>query len=249
MRHAAIGLALLVSGAGAQAADAPAPPSITVEGIGQVETMPDVATISFSIRGEGAVADAATRNLVAKQQAILGGLATLGDGRMQIRTGEVSLNEARAGDCNSDDDDKVRLSTGKCAVTGYVAQVSVTVRMGSVKDAGTAVGLAARLGASNARMSGFDLLQPGDAKRRAAAAAIADARTKAEAIAAASGDRLGPIQKVIDSEAMGGIGDEIVVTGTRNNLRRLPPPPVAVDIRPEPVKTTARFSVTFAIQR
>jgi hypothetical protein len=98
-------------------------------------------------------------------------------------------------------------------------------------------------------MSDLGLLQPGDAKRRAAAAAIADARAKAEAIAAASGDRLGPIQNVTDSDAMSARAGEIVVTGARNALQRLAPPAVAVDIRPEPVKTAARLSVTFAIQR
>jgi uncharacterized protein len=249
MRRAAIGLILAAAApVSAQNGDVPPGPSITVSGIGKVETMPDLAEINLGIRGEGASPDAATRAMVAKQQAVLDGLASLGDGRMRVRTGNVSVNAARAGDCGGedDDDDKVHLSTGKCAITGYVAGVSVTIEMAAVKDAGTAVGLAARLGASNPHMSDFHLSQTGDAARRANAAAIADARAKAEAIAGAAGERLGPILKVIDNDSHPGGYDDVIVTGLRRNAP--PPSPVAVDIRPEPVQTIASLSVTFAIQ-
>lgn len=248
MKRAAFGFILAAAPVMAQVAEPPAPPSITVAGVGRIETAPDLAEINFSIRGEGMSPDAATRSMVAKQKAVLDGLASLGDGRMRIRTGNVSVNAARAGDCggDGDDDDKAHLSTGKCAVTGYVAGISVTVELSAVNDAGTAVGLAARLGANNPHMSGFELAKPGEGAGRAAAAAIADARSKAQAIAAGAGERLGPILKVVDNDSRNGVGDEIVVTGLRRNAP--PPPPVAVDIRPEPVETVANLTVTFAIQ-
>ncbi|HMI20554.1 MAG TPA: SIMPL domain-containing protein [Sphingomonas sp.] len=250
MRLAIIMGTLAACAAPARAADISALPTITVVGVGEVKTDPDIANLAFSIRGEGASPDAATRGLVAKQKAIINGLGVLGGGRMEIRTGEVRLDETRAAGCGGDDDDNPRLSTGKCAVTGYLASISVSVRMEAVKNAGTAVGLAARLGASNAHASDFDILKHDDAARRAAAAALADAHNRAEAIASAAGEKLGPVVKVTDEAATASDGDDIMVTGARVPAPvMVMPPPVAVDIRPEPISTTARLTVTYAIAR
>jgi uncharacterized protein YggE len=240
---------LAACAAPATAADVAALPTITVVGVGEVKTDPDIANLAFSVRGEGSSADVATRGLVAKQKAIIDGLGALGSGKMEIRTGEVRLDETRAAGCG-DDDDNPRLSTGKCAVTGYLASISVSVRMDSVKNAGTAVGLAARLGASNAHASDFDILKHDDAARRAAAAALADAHNRAEAIASAAGEKLGPVVKVTDEAATTIDSEDIVVTGARVPAPvMVMPPPVAVDVRPEPISTTARLTVTYAIAR
>jgi uncharacterized protein YggE len=239
---------LAACAAPANAADGTTPPTITVVGVGEVKTDPDIANLTFSVRGEGSSADAATRGLVARQKAIIDGLGALGSGRIEVRTGEVRLDETRAAGCGDDDGDNPRLSTGKCAVTGYLASIRVTVRMASAKDAGTAAGLAARLGASNARASDFEILKPGDAARRAAAAALADAHNRAEAIAAAAGEKLGPVVKVTDEAATATEGDEIVVTALRAPAQ-VAPPPIAVDIRPESISTTARLTVTYTITR
>lgn len=249
MRVAIVIGTLTACAAPAAAADVSAAPTITVVGVGEIKTDPDIANLAFSIRGEGSSADAATHLLVAKQKAIIGGLGTLGSGRMEIRTGEVSLNETHAAGC--DDDSNARLSTGKCAVTGYLASIAVSVRMTSVKDAGTAVGLAARLGASSAHASDFDILKRDDAARRAAAAALADAHSRAEAIAVAAGEKLGPVVKVIDEAATASPSENIMVTGSRLPAPAMvmPAPPVAVDIRPEPISTTTRLTVTYAIAR
>jgi uncharacterized protein YggE len=249
MRVSIVLSTLAACAAPANAADQTTPPTITVIGVGEVKTDPDIANLVFSIRGEGSSADAATRGLVAKQKAIIDGLGAVGSGRMEVRTGEVRLDETRAAGCGDDDGDNPRLSTGKCAVTGYLASIRVTVRMASAKDAGTAAGLAARLGASNARASDFEILKPGDAARRAAAAALADAHSRAEAIAVAAGEKLGPVVKVIDEAATASLNEDIVVAGLRLPAPAMVMPPVAVDIRPEPISTTTRLTVTYAIAR
>ncbi|MDB5712018.1 MAG: hypothetical protein JWL96_4088 [Sphingomonas bacterium] len=60
MRHATgFAIFLLATATPAFAAPGDAPPRITVGGSGQVFTPPDLATIGYTVRGEGATSDAA----------------------------------------------------------------------------------------------------------------------------------------------------------------------------------------------
>ena len=146
-----------------------------------------------------------------------------------------------------DGDDTPVLGTGPCAISGYVATSSATIRMASFKEAGTAVGLAGRLGAAKAEIDDFSLKSQTEARRQATAAAFADARARATTIAQASGAKLGATVTVRDEEA-GAAGNDIVVTSAQN-LGRLSPAPIRIDVAPAPVKTTARLIVTFALEK
>jgi uncharacterized protein YggE len=159
------------------------------------------------------------------------------------------IAETRNSGCRDNDDVPRQLSTGACAVTGRVASTSTTIVMHSVKDAGTAVGLAGRLGASDASIDHFGLSDDSDAVRRALAGAYAEARTRAEAIAAASGAKLGPIVSVSDSYSSGVRGSSMVVDAiTANDIGSFPAP-VVVDISPKPVETSMRLTIVFAIEK
>lgn len=74
-----------------------------------------------------------------------------------------------------------RLSTGDCAVTGFIATMQTRVRTYAVAKAATAAGLASRLGASDARLQGYALSNPEAAQARANTAAIAVATRRAAA--------------------------------------------------------------------
>lgn len=137
-----------------------------------------------------------------------------------------------------------------CAVIGYTARSDATVMLRKVADAGTAVGLASRLGASSAGLESFDLAKDDDARARATAAAIANARSQAQAIAAGSGLKLGQIVSVVDGL---GIGEDLTQRAPAVMEYKMvapsPPPPVPVDISPRPVTTSARLVVTFSLLR
>jgi uncharacterized protein len=226
-------------------------PVIQVTGTGVVETVPDVATLAFWLRGEGASADDATRAVAAKQKAVTDGLRSLLGAGTQVTTAEVIVIEARGEACQDARGygSQPRLSEGACAVRGYVATVQGAVRTGAVDKAGTAAGLASRLGASDARLTGFALSDPGAAQRRATAAAIADARRRAEAAAQGAGVRLGAIRLVRDQN----FGSEVVVSGFAPPAPPPPPammavsPPIPLDTRPRPVETRTQVQVAFAI--
>ncbi|MDB5705014.1 MAG: hypothetical protein JWN66_2130 [Sphingomonas bacterium] len=271
-------VALTPSPALAQTGREAKPATITVSATGSVESAPDKASLSISIRAEGKTADAATAALAARQNAVISGLRSL-DPKVEVQTSAVSIREAYAGACDngnrfsmgSDDlesladnldamadavslaaddmADGVPARTGKkdCTVVGRVAQIEATVIMSSVKDAGTAVGLAGRLGASRARLDDFGLRDDSAASNGAIAKAMENARAKAQAIAAASGATLGGIVSVDDGSERGMSG------GLRMFAMQAPavmaPPPIMIDVSPKPVETNARLTVTFAIER
>lgn len=233
----------------AHAAPSPSPPQIVVVGIGTVETPPDVASLTFNVRGEGQTADQATAALVAKRKTIESGLAALDNSKLEIHTSDLSILEARDKACDDgSDENQLRLSSGNCAVHGYVAQMSMALRITPPDRAGTALGLASRLGASDARIAGFELRDQAVALRQADAAAVADARARAEGIAASSGVRLGPLLSVEDREARD-IAEqtEITVTANARPAAKMLPPPIAVDVSPTPIVTEAKLIASYGV--
>jgi len=224
------------------------PSRIRVVGHGKVSTDPDVASLSFAIRGEGTSADDAARALSRKRAAIAEGLAGLLGPKAVLRTGTLSMSDVRDRACfgPDGDDDRPKLSSGACTVRGYVAVMEGSLRISPVKEAGTALGLVGRLGATNPRLDGFSIADRGAAQQRAEAAAIRDAHDRAAGIVTAGGARLGRLISVESQDARSG-GQEIVVTGMRSPAA-FAPAPVAIDIAPEPVDTTATLIVSYAIE-
>jgi len=228
------------------AEEGPQPPRIVVAGVGTVRTAPDAATLTFNVRGEGPTADAASRALVERREAIKAGIASL-VGSVPLRTSDLSLTEARDKACQGEWQEGGRLSQGECAVRGYIANMDATVRISTVDKAGTLTGLVARLGGSDVRLSGFGLTDETEAKRKAMTAAFADARAQAEAIAAGAGVRLGTLYYVNDNQAPA--VQEIEVTASRAEPVPSPlvTPPVLISVEPSPVETTVRLNVTYTI--
>lgn len=225
--------------------------TIQVSGTGTVRTPPDTATLEFWLRGEGATADAATSALAARQKAVIGGLAGLLGRGSEVTTGPVGVIEVRGPGCEDARgyNARPRLSEGACAVTGYLATMQGSARTSAIDRAGTAAGLASRLGASDARLQGFTLADPADASRRATAEALRDAQSRAAVIAQGAGVRLGPIVTVSD-----GYRGDIVVSGAMMRAAAPPPPPppemappIALDTRPRPIETRAQVTVSYAI--
>lgn len=224
-------------------------PVIQVAGRATVETPPDVALLAYSVRGEGETADQASAALAARNKAIVDGVGGLLGAGGRASSGNIVMHQTRGRDCLGERGygAQSQLSTGACAVTGYVATSSGEFRTGALAKVGTAVGLAARLGASDARVEQFRLADQAGAQRRATAAALRDARARAEAIAAGSDVRLGPVLSISDQNIYDGA--DIVVTGS---LMAPPPPapmapPVVIDVTPRPITTSAQVTVRYAI--
>ena len=222
---------------------------IVVQGWGSVEDRPNVAEISYDVRGDGTTSDQAVAALVTKSGAIEKALRSV-DPALQIHSDSVRIQVVRPKDCEENDyrDDAVHLSTGECAIKGYVAVQDFDFRTARVADAGTLVGLAGRRGAYNPKIDSFALADEKAAKRRAIASAMADARAKADAVAAGTGATVGKILSVTLDNARNPDTD-VVVTGGLAMRAAERDEPIPVSVNPSPVHTTAQVTVSYAIIR
>lgn len=225
---------------------ATSPSTIVVVGQGEVSMPPQLVTLKVGLRGEGATPDAATSELARSRLILEEGFRAVGGG-FAITTGEMDFSQAHGPDCEAGDSDGGELlSAGPCAVVGYIVSTAVTIKTDAVSKAGTLIGLAGRLGARGAEIGDFELLDQAEARSRAAAAAVADATRRAQAIAQGAGIKLGRIQRIEDEQALAldanAAAAEITVTAQRATSLR---PPVEVALVPEPIKTTVRLTVIF----
>jgi uncharacterized protein YggE len=181
---------------------------ITTTGVDR--TTPDIARVSFIARGEGQSADEATAAASAALKAIESALGQIRGARHSMTVGNVTMAQVRDKACNeSTYPPRPHLSTGACAIVGRVAEVRATLRLSPAASAGTAAGVIARAGGLNASVEAFELSNPADARKRALAAALAQAKEEAETVAQASGVRLGPVLEIINDSNRA--GDEIMV--------------------------------------
>jgi uncharacterized protein YggE len=239
-------LSILALAAGQAAPVNPNVPHIVVEGFDQARNPPDAATLSYDVHGEGKTSDQAVTALVAKAAAVENALRSM-DPSIELHSQSVRVQAARGNDCKVEEyEETLRLSAGECAILGYVAKQDFDVRTSSVSDAGTMVGLAGRHGAIDPKIEGFRLADDREARRQAIAAALTNARDKAQAIAAGSSARLGEVLSVsLDGAAV----QEIIITGSRALRSNYQGTPIAVKVDPGPVETTARVTVNYAIDR
>lgn len=228
----------------------PARSTIVVDGYGEVRTTPDIATISYTLRGEGATSDEAVRAMVAAGARIGDALRGV-DVAAEPRTSKVEVSPAKGSNCKDEDyDSGVQLSKGACAIVGFIATQTVTIQTTGINDAGTMVGLAGRGGAYNARINDFDLSDPAAAaaKKQALTAALMNAQAKAFAIAAGTHLTIGQILNVTTGDR----GAVTTISSQEVRLNSLPqsfaaPPPVVVNLKPELIKTAGSVTVTYAI--
>jgi uncharacterized protein YggE len=102
-------------------------------------------------------------------------------------------------------------------------------------------------GVEDASLEGYSVSNIAAVEKEALAAAVADARAKAEAIAAAGGTRIVRMRRVQygrDFAARFADTEEIVVTGSR--LARLPK--IALELAPQPIPVRAEVAAEFELQ-
>ena len=71
---------------------------IVVDGYGQIKTPPDLAIITYTVRGEGSASDAAVRSMTAQGARIELALRQI-DPAAEPLTGDVKVTPVRSDDC------------------------------------------------------------------------------------------------------------------------------------------------------
>jgi uncharacterized protein YggE len=180
-----LGIALGRSGGNDDSASNPR--AITVNGTGTVSSVPHEADFTLGVAATAKTATAATSANAAKMTRVIGALKSNGVAAADIQTAEISLspNENDAG----------------TKVINYTVTNSVTVNIRDLTKAGATIDAAVGAGAN--QVNGPTLTPTGQQEiyRAALKAAIADAQTRAQAIADAAGEKLGKLHSASETSS------------------------------------------------
>lgn len=173
-------------------AQEPPHPSITVNGIGEVTSSPDMATLTLGVTAEAASARTAMSEVSANTAAILEVLQAGGVAEADIQTRDLRLNPLWSN----------ASSVRQRKITGYQASNMVLVRARDLDGLGALLDRVIESGATDFNGLSFGLQDPEPLMDEARRLAVAEARRKAELYAEAAGVALGPL--ITLNEAGGG---------------------------------------------
>jgi uncharacterized protein YggE len=158
--------------------------TIEVNGSGEIQAAPDLATLQLAIETHAATADRAAGENGALAEKVRDAIKVkLGD-KGTMWTGGYSLfpeySEPRE---------------GKPSVTGYRAENSITVETGELGIVGPLIDAAIAAGANRINSLDYSLRADSKARSEAIAKAAQDAQAQASSLASALGVKLGPVIK------------------------------------------------------
>lgn len=167
--------------------------TISVQGQGKVNAVPDIATLNFGVQtGRQKSADGAMQMLSASMNKVFEAVKAAGVEEKDIATQYLSLNPSY------DWNEGVRLDTG------FEASQSLTVKVRDLAKITAVLDAAVKAGANQAGSVGFTIDEPKVLQEEAREMAIADAREKAQKLAADLGVSLGRMQGFWEDQSYGG---------------------------------------------
>lgn len=199
---------------------------ITVTGTGHAKTVPDEAEFSLGVTTKGETAQAALSRNSARMERLIEALKSAGVAERDIKTQHVSVG--RGYDQSGQE-------------SGYSAHNTVSVLIRDLGQAGAVLDAAARAGAND--VYGPSLSRSGRESFEAKALkdAVANARTRAKALAEAAGVSLGEVTAITESsQPQPGPWMEMATAGRAVGDAKAP-------IEPGTEEITAVVTVTFAL--
>lgn len=174
----------------------PRPALLTVTGNGQSTAEPDMAQISVGVSTQAATASEAMSENATRQQAVIDRLKAEGIEERDIQTAGLNLSPMQ--DYSQDGKPPV--------ITGYMAQNTVSVRVRDLAKLGAVLDNLVESGANEISGISFSREDATEAEDAARVDAITAAARRAEVMAQAAGQRLGPIMSISDTEIMSSPG-------------------------------------------
>lgn len=162
--------------------------SISVNGEGEVVSIPDVATFSFSVSADAKVVSDAQKAVTEKMDKILAELKNLGIEEKDIKTSDYSIwpkYTYEAGVCLA-----TYCPPGRQRQDGYTVSHNISVKVRKTEDVGNALALVGDNGATNLSGISFTVDDEDKILDEARSKAIADAKEKAEMLAKELGVKL-----------------------------------------------------------
>jgi len=202
--------------------------TITVSGTGKVTVVPDVARVNLGVTLTKTTVKAARDAAAVSMTSIIGGLKSLGIADADIVTSGLNLYPQYANGSTS-------------RITGYQVSEQLQVTVRDLDKAGDAVDVAIAKGATDVSGISFDVSDPAKVQDNARAAAVAAARTSAEALTAAGKVSLGAVVTISD-ETPQFVGYNAMAGG-----RAVAPTDAATPVQPGTQDVTEAVTVVFAI--
>jgi uncharacterized protein YggE len=157
---------------------------IVTTGDATVSKKPDLATVSAGVQAQASSAAGAQSDLASKASKLIARIKALGVPDKDLSTGGYWVGPIYEPNGN--------------IVSGYRASEQLIFKWHTVDNVGKAIDAIVQEGGATNISVGFGLANPKAAQAEARSAAIADARSRAEAMAGAAGVHLGPIVRVAD---------------------------------------------------
>ena len=191
--------------------------SISVSGVGEAVSVPDIAVFSFTVSADAKIASDAQGKVAKSMDIILTELKALGIEEKDINTTDYSLLPKYTYEstiCSS-----AFCPPSRKVQDGYTASHNVSVKVRSTEDVGKALALAGENGATGLSSISFTVDDPDKILDEARAEAITDAKEKARLLSKELGVRLVRVVSFYDNTGGGpmpyyaeGLGSDMVKT-------------------------------------
>ncbi|NOX93676.1 MAG: SIMPL domain-containing protein [Alphaproteobacteria bacterium] len=228
------------------------PKQIIVDGRATIEVMPDLFTVTGNIRSRSSSRADVLKDISEKLNVIREKTPSLqGLTHLSIEATEAEFRPILDPDCR----EKRRYDGAEvCPVTGYFGTVGLTLRGSPADLSGYVLSLISELGAEQVTLSTYTLVDRENAEQEAMENAVANARRKAEKIAASSGSSVLGVIRIqygegfSDSERY--LYGRPMVSSPAEELSPLDSyaPETALDLDPQPIRITEKITAAFEIE-
>jgi hypothetical protein len=180
--------ACLMSGAPPVRADNDLRSTISVAGEGRVTVEPDIAELTIGVEATAPTVAAAQADASARMRTVIDTMAGMSVARADMRTARLSISPVY------DQRDASRLR-------GYQVSNVVRAKLRDLNAIGPIVDAVSAAGANRVDGISFDVEDLTPVKNQARALALANARQKADQLAALSGVRIVGVKSIVESDA------------------------------------------------
>ncbi len=180
----ALAAALLAGGADAATTAGSSTDSVTVGGTGTATAVPDAAEFDFTVQTKGATAAATLNRNSTDTRAVITAVEAAGVPAASVQTAQVSLEPVTSSDGTT--------------ITGYTASDTISVTNVAIAKAGAVVDAAVGAGANGVSGPSLTVSAQDDLYAQALKAAVAQAKTKAQALAEAAGRTVGAVTTIVE---------------------------------------------------
>jgi uncharacterized protein YggE len=225
--------------------DVPIMNSITINGKGEMISIPDVATFSFSVTETAKDVDAAQTAATTKTNAAIKAMKDNGVEDKDIKTTAYNISphyEYQNVACTAN-----YCPGGKSVLTGYEVSQTIEIKVRDLKKAGSLFSTIGSLGVQNVNSLAFAIDDIDKVKAQAQKLAIADAKAKAKVLAAQLGVKIVRVMSFYDNsdQPVYGYGRDMMTEKAMSIAPQAATPP---SLPAGEQKVTSNVSISYEIR-